>query len=72
MLIWQSEFFSMGYSIEQIERLIFWDYLELIKGMSASSEKSRSSGSKGHFASSGKQLTDTQRKMIENRKKLNG
>jgi len=72
MLIWQSEFFSIGYSIEQIDDLIFWDYLELIKGLSSSREKSNTSDRSKPFASSGKQLTDTQKKMIKRRNQIHG
>ena len=70
MLEWEAHFFSLGYRLEYIKSISYWEYLELIKGMVDVQKKS--SGKSGKYFASGGELTDTHRQMIKNRKKLHG
>jgi len=70
MLEWEAHFFSLGFTLEYINTLIYWDYLELTSGMV--SIQNKSSSKSGKYFASGGELSDTHKQMIKNRKKLHG
>lgn len=65
--MWKSDFFTMGHKLNEIDGMCYWDYIELINGIS-DLRQLESKGKKGNF-SSGSKLTPTHRKMIEESKK---
>ena len=64
MIQWKADLFQCGHALEYINSIPYWEYIELINGI-VDSRKIKSKGSTG-------KVTDTQRVMIENRKKIAG